>query len=74
MLYKSLLFHIVFGTKGHLPLINDDIRHELHRHMGGIVRQLGGVALEIGGVADDVHLLTLLKLQQRLTRRARNLF
>ena len=60
MAYTNLLYHIVFGTKGRLPLIHDEIRQELHRYMGGIVRGLGGIALEIGGINDHVHLLVKL--------------
>ena len=61
MSYTNLLFHIVFGTKGRLPMINVEIRPHFHQYMGGIVRGLGAVALEIGGIEDHVHLLLKFK-------------
>ena len=61
MSYTNLLFHIVFGTKGRLPMIDSDIKPRFHQYLGGIVRGLGGIALEINGMADHVHLLVKLK-------------
>jgi len=61
MAYTNFLYHIVFGTKGRLPLIHDEIRPKFHQYLGGIVRGLDGIALEIGGIADHVHLLVKLK-------------
>ena len=61
MSYTNLLYHVVFGTKGRLPVINAEIRPRLHQYMGGTVRGLGGIALEINGIADHVHLLVKLK-------------
>ena len=61
MAYSNLLYHIVFGTKGRLPVIRSEIRPQFHSYLGGIVRGLGGIALEIGGMDDHVHLLLKLK-------------
>ena len=61
MAYTNFLYHIVFGTKGRLPLINKEIRPRLHQYLGGTVRGLGGIALEIGGIEDHAHLLVKLK-------------
>lgn len=61
MSYSNHLYHIVFGTKGRLPLINNDIKPRLHQYLGGTVRGLGGIALEINGIEDHVHLLVKLK-------------
>ena len=61
MSYTNLLFHIVFGTKGRLSIINAEIKPRFHQYLGGIVRGLGGIALEINGMADHVHLLVKLK-------------
>src|SRR5687768_8156569 len=60
MSYTNHLYHIVFGTKGRLPLVSDDVLLRMHEYLGGIVRGLGGIALEIGGIADHVHLLVKL--------------
>jgi len=61
MSYTNLLYHIVFGTKGRLPLITPDVRPRFHQYLGGTVRGLGGTALEINGIEDHVHLLVKLK-------------
>ena len=47
----------VYATKDRAPLITDELKPELHRYLGGTVKQLHGVALEVGGVADHVHIL-----------------
>ena len=67
MAYTNLVYHIVFGTKGRLKTIDAEIRPQLFRYMGGIVRNLGGIALEIGGIEDHVHLLVKLKPTIRLS-------
>lgn len=57
MSYTNFLYHIVFGTKGRLPLIANELKPQLHEYMGGTVRGLGGIAFEINGMNDHVHLL-----------------
>jgi REP element-mobilizing transposase RayT len=59
--FSDLLVHIIFGTKDRFPLIDQDLRRELHAYIGGIVKNLGGMPLSIGGVADHVHMLVELK-------------
>jgi putative transposase len=59
--YTNLLYHIVFSTKERAPLITDDLKEELYKYIGGIIREEGGVLLEIGGIEDHVHLLAKLK-------------
>ena len=54
MAYTNLLFHIVFATKGRLPMINADVRPVFHQYLGGIVRGLGGID-------DHIHLLVKIK-------------
>ena len=56
----NLLYHLVFSTKGRLPLIGPDIEEPLYAYMGGILRNQGGKALEIGGMPDHVHILARL--------------
>ncbi|CAN5127696.1 IS200/IS605 family transposase [soil metagenome] len=57
MSYTNFLYHIVFGTKGRLPLITDELKPQLHEYLGGTVRGLGGIAFEINGMNDHAHLL-----------------
>ncbi len=57
----NLLYHVVFSTKGRLPLISEEISPRLYAYMGGIIREHGGVAIEIGGITDHVHVLMRIK-------------
>ena len=59
--YLSLHYHIVFGTKDRVPMIDSSWRSRLHEYLGGTIRGLGGFPEEVGGVADHVHLLAGLK-------------
>jgi len=61
MSYTNFLYHIVFGTKGRLPMINDEIRTRFYAYLGGTIRGLGGIALEINGMGDHIHILVKLK-------------
>src|SRR4051812_16348394 len=58
--HTSLLFHIVFSTQGHLPLLTKDIRPELFAYMGSLVKEKKGKPIIINGVDDHAHLLTAL--------------
>jgi REP element-mobilizing transposase RayT len=55
--HTSLNYHIIFGTKGRAESINANVRADLCRYLGGIIKSEGGVSLEINAVADHVHLL-----------------
>lgn len=59
--YTNLLYHLVFGTKGRLPLIDPPLRSDLFGRLGWIIKQVGGVPLRINGMADHVHLLVKLR-------------
>lgn len=59
--YLSLHYHLVFGTKDRMPLIEASWRLRLHEYLGGTIRGLGGFPEEVGGVADHVHLLVGMK-------------
>jgi len=61
MSYANFLYHIVFGTKGRSPMINDEIRARFYAYLGGTIRGLGGIALEINGMDDHIHILVKLK-------------
>ena len=57
----NLLVHLIFSTKDRQPFLRDPkLLAEVHRYLGGLVKQLGGEALAVGGVADHVHLLLVL--------------
>jgi putative transposase len=55
--YANLLYHIVFSTKGRVPLISGEVKEPLYESTGGIICGEGGILLEIGGMPDHVHLL-----------------
>ena len=50
------LVHVIFSTKGRLPLINEAILDDLHAYLAGTARKLGCECFRVGGVADHVHL------------------
>jgi REP element-mobilizing transposase RayT len=57
----NLIYHVIFSTKDREPAIIPEIRDELHRYLGGIVKGEGGVLLQIGGMADHIHMVIKLK-------------
>ncbi len=63
----NLLYHLVFSTKGRLPLIGAEIQQPLHDYMGGIIRNQGGKTLEIGGMPDHVHCLARLPARKAVS-------
>lgn len=65
--YLSLHYHLVFGTKHHLPTMARAWRPELHAYLGGTLRGLGAFPRGVGGVADHVHILVGLKATHRLS-------
>jgi len=58
--FTNLLAHIIFSTKERSPLIDAELRPNLHAYLGGIVRELNGTPLIINGTDDHVHLLVSL--------------
>jgi REP element-mobilizing transposase RayT len=59
--YTNLNYHIVFSTKERRELITSTIEDELHKYIGGIVRNLEGKLLEANGMPNHLHLLVKLK-------------
>lgn len=55
--FTCLDYHVVFSTKYRKQTINEQLREELCRYLGGIVRAEKGCLREIGGMPDHVHLL-----------------
>ena len=51
-----LLIHIVFSTKDRSPLLNPEIRPDLHAYLATVTRNAGCECYRVGGVADHVHL------------------
>ncbi len=55
--YSTLIFHVVFSTKGHAPVIVGRFRQELYPYMAALIREQKGRPLIINGVDDHVHIL-----------------
>jgi len=49
--------HIVFSTKGRIPLIHPHHEIELYRYLAKVANEHACPALEVGGHVDHVHLL-----------------
>ena len=56
-----LVYHVIFGTKRREPIIIPEIRDDLYRYMGGIIKGEDATLLQIGGMPDHVHLVIQLK-------------
>ena len=57
----NLLYHFVFSTKGREPMIIPEIRDELYRYLGGIIKGEGGLLLEIACMPDHIHMVIKLR-------------
>ena len=55
--YVSHHVHVVFGTKGRLKLIPQELQPKLWAYMAGIAKNHGMHAVAIGGIDDHVHAL-----------------
>lgn len=58
-LVKNYL-HIVFSTKNRYPFIDDAIKDELFKYLGGVCKNLECNPVIIGGYKDHIHILCLL--------------
>ncbi len=58
-LVKNYL-HITFSTKRRYPFIDDNIKDELFKYLGGICKNLECYPVIVGGYDDHVHILCIL--------------
>lgn len=58
---SNLAYHIIFSTKDREPTIVPEIRDELYRYVGGIIKAEGGGLLQMGGMPDHIHMVVKLK-------------
>jgi len=63
----NLIYHVVFSTKNRESIINIEIRDELYRYMGGIIKGEGGVLIQIGEMPNHIHIVLKLKPVHRLS-------
>jgi putative transposase len=69
----KIYIHLIFSTKNREPLLRDEIRPELHRYLGGILRDLNSPAIEINSEADHVHVLFVLARTMTLSQIAQDI-
>ena len=50
------LVHVVFSTKGRMPMVRDELAPALHAYLAGTARRLDCECFRVGGIADHVHL------------------
>lgn len=55
-----VVVHIIFSTKGRMPLIDPAMRRELHAYVVGILARLGCPSILVNGAPDHLHILCLL--------------
>ena len=62
------IVHLVFSTKNREPLLRADVRPDLHRYLGGILRQLESPAIVMNSVDDHIHILFVLSKNHALKK------
>ena len=55
--YTQILYHIVFPTKDHLPVLADSRRDDLFRYMTGVIKNSQCKPIWTNGVKDHAHIL-----------------
>jgi REP element-mobilizing transposase RayT len=63
-----VLVHIVFSTKGRLPLLNDNIRSDMHSYLGSVLNGNENICVRVGGEADHVHLAVFVARKETMSR------
>jgi len=53
----DIILHIVFSTKGRIPLIQPAVEEELYRYISGVCNNLNCPIIKINGVEDQIHIL-----------------
>jgi REP element-mobilizing transposase RayT len=55
--YTKLVTHFIFSTRRRTPWLTEDIRPDVFRYMGGIIRNQRCLPFIVNGVNDHVHVL-----------------
>src|SRR5690606_24615939 len=69
---SQMYIHLVYGTKGRLPYINEEVAPLLHSYMAGIFRRQDSPAVKIYSVPDHIHILFRLSKNHALARVVEN--
>ncbi len=51
-----VLVHVVFSTKDRAPVLDGELRGQLHAYLATVARNLDCECYRVGGMADHVHL------------------
>ncbi len=65
-IFHELVFHLVFATKEHAPVITAPIQRLLFNHLRQVCAELRSELHEIGGTEDHIHLLLSLLPSHRI--------
>ncbi len=60
-----VLVHVVFSTKDRAPVLDGEVRGQLHAYLATVARNLDCECYRVGGMADHVHLA--IRLSRTLT-------
>lgn len=60
--------HLIFGTKGRIPLIPGEKEDDLHAYIAGILKNYDSPALKINSMPDHIHILFRLSKNYPLTK------
>jgi REP element-mobilizing transposase RayT len=55
--YTQILYHIVFATKGRLPVLSDSRRDDLFRYINGVIKNSHCKPVWTNGVKEHIHSL-----------------
>ena len=65
---SQIYIHLIFGTKRKMPLIQSDIKDELHTYLAGILKQQNSPAININSMSDHIHILFRLSKNHSLAK------
>jgi len=71
--HTRLIVHVIFSTKYREPLLQQDLRHDVHAYMAGTIKGEGASAIAIGGIQDHAHLVMGLRPDQSVAELVRRI-
>ena len=58
--YTKIIYHIIFGTKHHLKVLDKQNQEHLFKYIWGIIKNNNCHLYRIGGIENHLHILTSL--------------
>ena len=68
MSYVKIWVHLVFSTKGRTPLLTNEIRYDVHKHIIGNCREKEIFLQAINGYTEHLHCLISLGKEQTISK------